>query len=367
MTSVHPPFDTRIFYKECKALVEAGYAVTLIAQHEKDEVVDCIKIVILPKAKNRIHRMFGLTLKAFWFALGQKADIYHFHDPELLPVGALLKLFRNKKVIYDVHEDYRKQMLSKPYIPKIVRGEIALLVKIIEYLFSKIFDGIITATDDILMNFSYYKRAISVKNFPIVSIFANVKIKNNNKRNIFNLVYIGGLAEIRGVTQIVRALELVDSNEQLRLTLYGKFSPANYESKVRGLKGFEKVEYKGWIKFYDIPILFKNFDAGIVCLHPIPNYITALPVKLFEYMAAGLPVIASNFPLYKEIIEGNRCGLTVNPVEPKEIAAAIEYLIEHPAEAKKMGENGRKAVLEKYNWEVESKKLLKLYEELCEK
>ena len=161
---------------------------------------------------------------------------------------------------------------------------------------------------------------------------------------------------------MIQSLEHV--NQPVKLSLYGNFSPNDYELKLVNLKGFRKVEYLGWVEHEKVAELLKDYDAGIVCLHPIPNYITALPIKLFEYMAAGLPVIASNFPLLREIVEGNNCGLCVNPLKPKQIAGALKYFIERPEESKKMGENGRKAVLEKYNWENENKKLSKLYHDI---
>ena len=111
----------------------------------------------------------------------------------------------------------------------------------------------------------------------------------------------------------------------------------------------------------------KSVDAGFILLKPNPNNIAAASRnnKLYEYMAAGLPVIASDFPLWKKIIEKNYCGICIDPSNPEKIAKAIEYLIKHPDEAKKMGGNGKKAVLEKYNWENESKKLLKVYKNLA--
>jgi len=363
ITTVHPSFDVRIFHKECRTLAKAGYEVYLIAQHDKEEVVDGVHITPLPKIKSRKKRIIFLPMKALIRALKLKTDVYHFHDPELLPVGVLLKLLTKKKVIYDVHEDYSKQILSKPYIPKILRKSISYFVKVLEYISSLFFDGIITATDDILRNFSYHKRAISVKNFPIIEDFPNINRVDENK-NIFNLIYVGGIAETRGIIQIVKALEFVNSNKQVKLVLCGTFDPPDLEVKVRNLKGFEKVEYHGWVDHKKIPEFLNKADAGIVCLHPIPNYLTSLPIKLFEYMLASLPVIASNFPLWKEIVEGNNCGICVNSLDPKDIAEAIKYLIEHPDEARKMGENGRKAVLENCNWEKESEKLINLYEEL---
>lgn len=364
ITTVHPPFDVRIFHKECKTLAKAGYEVYLIAQHDKEEMVDGVYIIPLPKVKNRFQRILLLPIRALNIALRLKAHVYHFHDPELLPVGVLLKLLTGKKVVYDVHEDYSKQILSKYYISRILRRSISYLIKMLEHISSLFFDGIVTATDDILRNFSYHKKAISIKNFPIIENFSDTKKVNGGRKDVFNLIYIGGLTEERGIIEVVRALEFVNSKKQLKLILCGEFTPPDLEVRVRSLKGFEKVKYLRWVDHKKIPEFLNKADAGIVCLHPIPNYLTSLPIKLFEYMLAGLPVIASNFPLWKEIIEGNNCGICVDPLDPKEIAEAIKYLIDHPDEARQMGENGRKAVLEKYNWENESKKLLKLYGEL---
>ncbi|MFH1562470.1 MAG: glycosyltransferase family 4 protein [Nitrospirota bacterium] len=364
VSTVHSPFDVRIFHKEAKTLAKAGYEVVLIAQNDKEEIVDGIKIIPLPKPGNRLERMFLLTFRCLIKALHQKADVYHLHDPELLPVGLALKLITKSKVIYDVHEDYGKQILSKSYLPEGTRGFVAIAVKIIEGVISRIFDGIVTATDDIFTNFPNHKRVVVVKNFPVLSDFTEIRKDNRPDSDTFNLIYVGGLTEIRGVTQMIQALEFINFQKGVKLTLYGKFYPPSYEEQIRSLKGFEKVEYPGWIKPQDIPEKIVHADIGIVCLHPVINYLTALPVKLFEYMACGLPVIASNFPLWKEIVEGNNCGVCVNPLNPREIAKAVEYLIDHPDEAKRMGENGRKAVEERYNWELMEERLIKLYKDL---
>jgi len=330
ITTVHSPFDVRIFHKECKTLAKSGYEVYLIAQHDKEEIVDGIHLIPLPIVRSRIRRMIYLPIRALKEALKLKANIYHFHDPELIPIGVLLKVFAKGKVIYDVHEDVPKQIMSKYWIPKKLRGIISFIVNLGEKKFSFL-----------------------------------LEVKGKEKKDdVFKIIYIGGLSKIRGISEVVKALEYVDSNKEVRLILCGKFSPIEYEKEVRNLKGFEKVDYLGWLEPDEVVNKLVDVDAGIVCLHPITNYVTALPVKLFEYMAAGLPVIASNFPLWREIVEGNNCGICVDPLNPKEIAEAIKYLIEHLDKAQKMGENGKKAVLEKYNWEKESEKLIKLYEDL---
>lgn len=362
LTSVHPPFDTRIFHKQAKSLIKAGYDVTLIAQHDKDELVDGIRIVALPNPRNRLWRMLG-TWRVFKLGLKQKAEIYHFHDPELISVGLLLRLLTKAKVIYDVHEDYGKAILSKYYLPKYTRKVVAQLSNLIEKFAATFFDAIIVVTDDMLKKFSHHKRAVTVGNFPILYKFTK-RESNPDTDNAFNIIYAGGLAEERGISEIVQAMECLTTSRNVKLILYGKFCPESYQQKVRRLRGFEGVEYLEWIEPEEVWLKMIQATAGIACYHPVPNAISSQPNKLFEYMAAGLPVIASNFPLWKEIVEGNNCGLTVNPLNPREIAKAVEYLLEHPEETRKMGENGRKAVVEKYNWETESRKLIAVYEDL---
>jgi glycosyltransferase involved in cell wall biosynthesis len=360
LTSVHSPFDTRIFHKQAKTLAKAGYEVALIAQHDKDEIVDGIKIVALPRPRNRFWRMLG-TWRVFRLALKQKADIYHFHDPELLPTGLLLKLITQSRVIYDVHEDYPEAILTKHWLPSLARKPVACFFNFLEKWAASQLDYTIAATDDIAGKFESKGKVTTIKNYPILERFDSAFRRDIERPT---LIYVGGLSQTRGISEIVQAMSYLDSSSEAKLVLYGKFEPANYRDILKELNGFKKVAYRGWIEPEQVWLNMHKATIGMVCIHPVERYRIALPVKLFEYMAAGLPVIASNFPLWKEIVEGNNCGLTVNPLDPREIARAVEYLLGHPDEARKMGENGRKAVMEKYNWETESQKLLDLYEDL---
>jgi glycosyltransferase involved in cell wall biosynthesis len=362
LTSVHPPFDTRIFHKQAKTLTQAGYDVVLIAQHDRNEVVDGVKIIALPRPRNRFYRIFGLTWKAFFLALKQKADVYHFHDPELLPIGMLLKFFAHAKVIYDVHEDVSEQILTKPWIPALLRRLWAVMFNFVEKLLTRWVDAVVVATKGIAEKFRRLN-PIVVHNYPDLTLLPNPMPATEVKKGKV-LIYVGGISRIRGAVEMVRALEFLEHIPDLRLDLIGRFEPPELESKLQRLPGYRRVRYLGWMKPKDLyPYLLKG-DIGLVCLHPVSRYVIAFPVKLFEYMAAGLPMVASNFPLWKEIVEGNNCGLCVDPLNPKEVAEAIEYLLEHPDLRRKMGENGRRAVMKKYNWKKEEGKLLKLYEEL---
>jgi len=363
ITTVHPSFDTRIFHKECKTLVDAGHDVTLITQHDQNEIIDGVKIIALPKPKNRFERIFSLSKKAYRLALEQKADIYHFHDPEFLSWAIRLKKKTGARVIYDIHEDYPKQILYKSWIPRPLRKLIADSFSIYEKSKVKKIDYLIVVVEDTRKRLKAANSNIeTIKNFPILKKFNIKKIKKSDN-NIFNLIYIGELTEQRGITQIVQAMEYLPDN--IKLILLGKFSSKKYEEKIRRLKGFQKTEHAGRVSYDRAIESLCGADAGLINFLPIPNHIKSNPNKLFEYMAAGLPVVASNFPSWREIVEINKCGICVNPLEPKEIARAVKYLIEYPEEAEKMSKNGRRAVLEKYNWGNESKKLLKIYEELA--
>ena len=332
----------------------------LIAQHGRDDTVDGVNILALPKARNRFSRIFGLTWRAFRLALRQRADVYHFHDPELIPLGLLLKL-RGMKVLYDVHEDVPRQILGKHWIRPWLRRPVAALVEGVEWVAARVFDAIVAATPTIAARFPS-KKTITVQNFPMLDELMKPESQPFSERPP-HVAYIGGITETRGAKEMVRALEFVE-NEHVRLQLGGNFTPKGLEDEVRRLPGWSRVVAHGWVDRETVANLLGGVRGGLVLFHPAPNHTHAQPNKLFEYMAAGLPVVASNFPLWRQIVEGNHCGICVDPLDPKAIAEAIEFLITHPEEARKMGENGRRAVETKYNWDSEAEKLLSLYKEL---
>ncbi|WP_347241446.1 glycosyltransferase family 4 protein [Thermus sp.] len=357
LSTVHPVLDTRIFHKEAQSLAQAGYEVVLVAQGQPKES-EGIRIHGLPTPKNRFSRMFGTTFKALSLAVRERADIYHFHDPELIPVGLLLRLM-GKKVIYDVHEDLPRQILSKYWIPSVLRGVVAKAAELMEWVAGRFMNGIVAATPAIAERFPPHKTVV-VQNFPLLSEFPHAGEIPYSERPM-QVVYVGGISAIRGVIEIVKAMEHLPPRLGARLFLAGRFDPPELESRLQEMPGWHRTVFMGWLSRKEIRTLLARSRVGLVILHPTLNYVAGQPVKLFEYMAAGIPVVASNFPLWREIVEGEQCGLTVDPLNPKEIAKAIQWLLEHPQEAEEMGKRGRKAVLERFNWEQEAEKLLAFY------
>ena len=356
LTSAHPPFDGRIFHKEAKTLAKAGYNVVLIGQHTREETVDGVRIVPLPEPRNRFERMTKVVWKLFRLALKEKANVYHFHDPELMPVGLILKFF-GKKVIYDVHEDYEQKMLSKSWIRDGFRKPVSFFVGSMEKISGMFFDYIITADSRTKMKFKKNKVDV-VANFAPLGFAEGVEA--DEKEGAFKVIYAGVISEDRGAIKIFETIEYL-KHEDIEFHLLGK---VNAPSLIDLFNSTPRIKYHGIVPWEEVKKYLVNADVGLILLQPVPAY-TYCPgenvIKLFEYMSVGLPIIISNFPKLKSMISEIGCGVSVDPTAPKEIADSIEFLYRNPDLRKQMGENGRKAILEKYNWEREGRKLLEVY------
>lgn len=364
ITSAHTPSDVRIFHKEIKTLQNAGYEISMIVQCGESGCKEGVDIVAIPPVTSRLKRFFLVMPRMCIAAFRQKADVYHFHDPDLIVAGFLLKLFTRSKVIYDVHEDVPRQILSKYWIPVLARKPMAFIFNFIEKNTAKKFDAVIAATPSIAGRFSG-ARVLCVANYPLLSYFKPV-MDTGKKLHLsaFTAIYAGALERIRGIKEIISALALVSPECPITLKLAGKFSEPAFFQELAMMPGWSKVEFLGYMTLTKTYEELAQADAGMVTFLPEPNHIDAQPNKMFEYMAAGLPIIASDFPLWKEMIEGGQCGICVDPLKPEKIATALEFLARNPREAEKMGNRGRKAVQEMYNWESEGKKLLVIYESL---
>lgn len=357
MTSVHSSLDDRIFLKECVSLAKAGYKTYLVAPGNSFERNGVIVEGVGNIDTSRIQRMVKLTRNIYFKALDIDAEVYHIHDPELLPYALKLKK-RGKKVIFDSHEDVPRQILAKEWLPKICRCVISQAYECYQRKVARKLDYIITATPHIENIFKEYgAKAKAIRNYPILDDI-NVSNADYYERHQI-LCYAGGLTEQRGIG------ELVDVSNKLGIELHlaGEIDDKYKERLVRE-KICENVIFEGSLNRKQICELYGKSRVGMALLHPTPNHINALAIKLFEYMAAGLPIICSNFPLWKEIVEKNGCGICVNPYKENEILKAVQFLLENEKEAKKMGDCGKKCVAEKFDWENEQKLLLKIYSDI---
>lgn len=366
LTTVHPRDDARIFQKQAQTVSSYfPHRVHLIVADGKDNVGSepgGVSIHDLGRLRGgRLGRVLIGSWQAFFLLRRLNPAVVHFHDPELILLGLIMKLFGHK-VIYDAHEDVPRQILGKHWIPRILRRPVALMMSFLEWFAAGFFDAMVAATPKIAERFPANKIVI-VQNYPIDSeFFVPNKMSHEQRPKAF--AYIGAIASIRGAIEIVQAFEHLVDVPAIRLELAGTFRPSSLCDKLKELPVWRSVHYHGQVSRSQVAQILYKVRAGLVLFHPSPNHIDAQPNKMFEYMSAGLPVIASDFPLWREIIEGVGCGILVDPMKPEAIAEAMRWILEHPSEAEDMGKRGEKAVNDVYNWDKEATKLVMMYRRL---
>lgn len=358
ITSAHKPDDIRIYHKQCKSLAKFNHEVTLLCSTDKDFESTSVKFVKVEKPKNRSERV-TLTLDMMYRkALEIDADIYHAHDPELLYVLKKLKK-KGKKVIFDFHEDISEQIKSKHYINKYLRHTISYIYTIFENKIIKDLDGIIAATPYIQEKYNGEINCIeNVNNYPLLEEFKKYDFKTNVRED--KVLYIGGLTKSRGLFTM---LKIAKERPEYNFVFCGDFT--NEADKEKAFSQATKnCTFKGFISRKEISNELVTSKVGLVLLESLDRYKVALPIKMFEYMASGTPVIASNFDLWENIINKSECGFSVSPKDTNAILDVLDKLMENHTLNRKLGKNGRKAVENNYNWKIEEKKLIKFYKEM---
>ena len=363
VSTVHPRGDTRIRVKELRTLASAQLgAVCLCVQDGLgDELLedDASVFDLGPRPASRVSRWIVGSYRV-WRAMRRlRPVVVHFHDPELIVVGILLKL-HGFRVIYDVHENVPQQVMQKTWLPKAVRVPVAICAKGIESLGSAVFDGIVAATPPIARRFPSRKTVV-VQNFPRPEELRPAHAVPMRDREPL-AVYVGGISEIRGVREMVDALACVPPHYGMTLSLAGTFPSGSLRRELMHLPGWSRVQEAGWLDRDAVAGVMGRARMGLLVLHPVPNYVESQPIKLFEYMSAGLPVIASDFPLWREM--AGACSIFVDPRQPRAIADAMIWVLDHPDEAEELGRKGRELVETKFNWAKEGEKLVQLYDRL---
>lgn len=361
ITSAHSKDDPRILHKQCVSLSKAGYSVTLIVNDKPlNEIVKGVHIISSGiKPKNRKERFLDSKKKLWQKAMEVDADIYQLHDPDLLPMGNKLKKV-GKKVIFDSHEDVPQQIIDKGWIPRNLRNTISKAYESYEkYSISK-YDGAISVTPKIVERLlKINSNTVMITNYPIID--ENQYVERNPEKAI---CFAGGITNQYHHVEIIKAMESIDG---IKYLLAGRVSD-DYLEELKSLPAWDRVDFKGIISFDEVKEIYSKSIIGMAVHYSNQAKIEGSfgGIKLFEFMAAKLPVICTDYKINKEIIEGNNCGICVDPKNIKEIENAIRYIIDHPEEAKIMGENGRRAVLEKFNWGEQEKILLGMYERLLD-
>lgn len=360
LTSVHSALDHRIFRKECRALARDGFDVTIIGPHPEDSVEESVRIKSVKKHPSKFARMTRTVWTVLREAQKSNADIYHFHDPELIPVGLILRA-QGKAVIYDVHEDAPRDILFKAYLPAWSRRLLGSLTEWTESIACRRFSAIVSVTPAISERMrKLNSRTLTVCNYPYPEELISGNSALWESRNPV-AAYVGTVTPQRGILEMVQAMEYVSDSLGATLEIAGDTIP----EPVKKLRGWSRVRFHGVLDQPSTYRLLTKARIGLIVMHPIQTFVDCMPVKMFEYMGAGLAVIASDFPVWREMLADVDCALFVNPLDARSIAQAIEYLLSHPERAEAMGRSGQIAVAERFNWNTQARKLIDLYRNLA--
>ncbi|SKA96471.1 Glycosyltransferase involved in cell wall bisynthesis [Caloramator quimbayensis] len=360
ITTAHIAEDIRIFHKECKTLSQNGYEVYLVANYERETIKDGVHIVPLPQNNNRFYRFLIKPFTAMRIALKTKSSVYHFHDPELILIGRILSLL-GKKVIYDVHEDYAKSVMTREWVKPYLKKIISKTFNRFEKNSVKYFSRVISARPDISENFPKDKTT-TVRNMAILKLIDEVKPADIKKDKMV-VIYAGGINKIRGIKEIIEAIGLLKGEAEF--WLLGKWDSQSFKDECEKLEGWKYTKDFGFLDLETAYSYMKRADIGIVNFLPAPNHNTTQPNKPFEYMTCSLPMVMSDFEYWQKLFNG--CTLFVNPMDPLDISKKIKMLLDDKNLRAELGKKGRVYVEENYSWEAESKVLLKVYEEILNK
>ncbi|MAZ36468.1 MAG: hypothetical protein CL842_03335 [Crocinitomicaceae bacterium] len=361
ISTVHPTFDGRIFHKECVSLARAGYDVHLIVQHDKDETVNGVQIHHLPAFSGRVNRIIDGNKLAYQKAIELDGDVYHFHDPELMPVGLKLKK-RGYKVIFDMHELVGLMIRSKEWIPKPLRWLMEKTYAQFELRAFKNFDKIIVVTEKMVSDYtdivySKYKSKVEiVRNYSLVGNIKDTSPKQIDKDGKTVFIYVGGLTRERGILQLVKSIQKFEKG---KLWLLGKWESSDFEKECFAADESNRMTYFGLLPMPEVYQYIQASDVGLTVLNPTVNHLASLPVKAFEYMAATKPQIMSNFPFWVRSFDG--CAIFIEPDNGKQLEDAFEQMIENPELRESIGNKSFQMVTEQFSWEAESKKLISIY------
>ncbi len=368
--------DPRVL-KEADSMAALGHKVIIICWDRTAELaaheilasgVQVIRIQNVASGYGMGARQM-LRLPRFWLAALPILDelqpaLVHCHDFDTLPAGLFWGKLNRRPVVYDAHEHFAD--LCKPRLPRIGGGLLHRLIHTADLFCAWLASAIVTVDETLAAVYGKVnKRIVIIGHYPNRELAAIAK--PSSKGDKLTMIYVGRLSVDRGLMVYAELLrQLREQGIPARLRLVGAFtSPAEerlFREQCNNMN--DALDIVGWCPYNEVPKLLREADVGLVMLQPEPYYQVALPVKLFEYMAAGLPVVASDFPPIASILNETKCGALVDPTIAKAAFASIRHWWEHPDEGRIAGENGRQAILQKFNWETLAEKLDELYHQL---
>ncbi|HKV03877.1 MAG TPA: glycosyltransferase [Candidatus Acidoferrales bacterium] len=367
-TTAHTTLKSRSFHREFLPLAAGGIGVRYVAPMAAPARRDGVDFISLPQPENRLRRIFG-PVTLLEKLLRQRASLYHFQDPQLLPLAFLLKLVFRRRVVYDAYEDFPSMAASSPRIPRVLRRAAAKIVAAVEKLAARSFDGIVTADPFTLRRLAHAGRnkKLVFYNFPNLDFFPHPPPRAKH----FDVVYRGGISHRAGTFVLLDAVRLLSTRAKPpRLLLIGYFDgPAaerEVRERIRALGLESSVEIRGRLDHEDMAEALGDARIGVCPLQPVPKFLLNIPVKIFEYWACGLPVIASDLPPVRPFIRNSQAAFLFRPESSTELARSIAWLLNRPRWAARMGAYGREFVVRRFNNQGEVHRLRNFCERIAQ-
>lgn len=365
VSSVHRWNDTRIFLKEAISLAREGYQVVLTGVGEQQSPFQCAGVQVYPLPRRRRALRCLNWLSILRLIVAERAAVVHAHDPELFPLILLLKL-TGRKAVCDIHEDLSEQVLHKEWIPGYLRGALSKVIRVTQRWLPQVADAVVLAEDSYRRNFPAAGNVSVIRNFPVLP----PRPKGDYRSDVLRMIYVGDVRRVRGIGEYVAITDrLARKGVPVELRVVGSFADADEEKEIKNL--VQQLGLEGRVMFLgrrppeEIPALLEECDVGLALLHPIGNYRESYPTKMFEYMAAGLPVVASRFALWESVLVENDCGRVVDPGDVEEATGAVLEYWSSRELRERHGRNGRTAVVERYHWSLELPRLITVYAALA--
>jgi len=365
-SSVHKWNDPRVLIKEAVSLSKKYDVELHIPAPFSHRNFQNVTIIGLPEWKRKSER-FRVILYLLHHILRSSAKVVHLHDPELIPVGLFVTMVTPKKVIFDFHEEYANKIVKRDWIPSIFRKPLAFGYIMLERIASRIFDGVIGVIEDQLDILRENPNHAIVKNYPVVNGSLNQHLKKGDSGS-FRMVYLGDITRERQIHRLIDVAGRLNRQHNITLHLIGGIGDPDYPDTInRTIQKYnldEKVHQHGYLSIDKAMEIVSQSDVGFLPLRHPKHFVRSLPVKLFDYMAAGIPVIMPEYPLSREVILTHNCGLLVDSTDLEDITEKVEYLVLHDDERKLMGSNGQEAVLKHFSWQSQEKNLFAIYDQV---
>ena len=363
LTTTHSPYDGRIFEKEAKSLAKE-HDVTIIAPSGTGGVGEDggVRVVTVRRpASNLLHPV--MLWRAFQVCLSRKCDVIHCHEPDALLIALLLKAVSGRKVVYDIHEHWPSEIPFDLGLPNatVFTGFLESVISPLELGLARFADAKIAVSESVARRFrGNGTEPVIISNYSVAGSAPPASMA----RDSHGVIYMAGNMQLfHGIRECIQAISRVKAKfPDVSLTLVGNVRE-DIGTIAAAMDPRPEITMTGYLPYREMYEALRKGSIGLLIFQPdYYNAYIGLPNKLFDYMLCGLPVVASDFPEIRKVVDDAGCGVLVDPTDPDEIAEAIVYLIEHPEEARKRGENGQRAVLERYNWGEMEGRLLGIYQ-----